>query len=319
MIQIIDADLQTPLPWSNAVVTMGAFDGFHLGHQKLISQCKRKAKELNLPAVLVTFDPSPKEILGKLPKQNVIFCRKEKIRFANYLGLDALVFIPFSETISRLSPKDFVLIWLKKYLKTKYFIIGFDHRFGFRQEGDFSFLQKHRQEFQFENEQVRKQNYFWHEVSSSEIRKLLHEGNIKRVNRFLNFYFFVIGKVVPGKGRGKGLGFPTANIQTLENKLLPQDGVYFCTVFFEERYYRAVANIGKNPTFNNKERTLEIHILHFEQDIYQKEIVLFLIKKLRNEIKFDSVDALKQQIQKDIQRSQSLKIPKLFKKKDFRF
>lgn len=319
MIEVIDADLQTPVPWKNAVVTMGAFDGFHIGHQKLIQRCQQKAKELHLPAVLVTFDPSPKQVLGKLAQQNVIFCRKEKVRFAKFLGLDAIVFIPFSKTISQLSPKDFVLIWLVKYLKTKYFVIGFDHRFGYRQEGDFSFLQEHRQEFQFESEQVKKQNYFWYEVSSSGIRKLLHEGNVKKVNQFLNFYFFVIGKIVQGKGRGKGLGFPTANIKVLENKLLPQDGVYFCLVLLEGRYHRAVANIGKNPTFNNEDRTLEIHILNFQQDVYQKEIVLFLIKKLRNEIKFSAVEALKQQIHKDVQSCHFFKIPSTFKKPKFTF
>lgn len=329
---VTDANLNIPFSFSGfenskedqkgTVVTMGDFDGFHFGHQKLIERAKKKASELNLPTVLLTFHPSPKQVLGKLQKQNVIFCKNEKIALAQHFGLDAIVFIPFDKNISRLSAKEFVHSWLINYLHTKYLVIGYDHHFGYKQEGNYDFLKTREKEFSFQVERVKEIKLLHGKVSSSQIRILLESGNIKKTNELLRFAFFVESVVIKGKNRGKELGFPTANIKIVHDKILPQDGVYFVMVEVRNKKHqnvlkRGVVNIGKNPTFQNDERSLEVHILDFHENIYGENIRVFFLQKLRGEKKFSSPQVLAEQITSDVKKSRELNISPSISKKLF--
>lgn len=306
MIQVIYARKSQPPTWSSCVATMGDFDGFHRGHKELITKTQNRSKALGVPSVLLTFYPSPKQVVGTLQEHDSIFTKEEKIRIAEHLQIDVIIFLPFSQEMLKLEAKDFIVEWLVNYVKAEYILIGFDHRFGFKRQGDYTLLEKMSRQYSYQVEKISPVTFAAAKISSSRIRRLIREGAIEEVNQLLGYAFLFIGQVVHGKARGKGLGFPTANLQILKEKIVPAKGVYFCMAYVQKRLYRCLVNIGHNPTFGNGQLSLEAYIMGLQQEIYGMEVQLFFIQRLRDEKKFSSAAELQAQIQADVTASTNM-------------
>lgn len=278
-------------------ITTGNFDGCHLGHQKLFSFLKEKASLQNLVPTVVSFEPHTRYLLGAPGKPALLTSTEEKKQFIESLGLDFLT-IPFTHSLAQLSFDAFLKEYLEKQFHGKMFVFGYDHRIGALGEGNYKTILSafpHLQAFQmpafyFENEIV----------SSSLVRKAIENGDLSRANAFLGRPYRLSGTVVAGKRLGSKLGFPTANIQTAAFKLIPRFGVYIGEVTTPDgKRFRSVVNIGVQPSLENQMLAVEAHLLNFTGDLYGAKIDLDLYSFIRPEQKFDSLDALVTQIQKD--------------------
>jgi len=288
----------------NTVVTIGTFDGVHLGHQKIIKRLINSGKENNLKSVILTFFPHPRMVLQKEAKIKLINTIDERTHIIDNLGLDFLLIKKFTNEFSRLSAENFVKQILVDKLRAKKVIIGYDHRFGRNRNADIEDLKTFGALYHFEVEEISAQDIDDVAVSSTKIRKALNEGNIETANRYLGYDFMLTGKVIKGKGLGKQLGFPTANIQIKEDyKLIPKQGAYVVSALIHDQRVYGMLNIGMNPTVNGEKESIEVHFFNFNQDLYNKNIQINLLHRLRDEIKFNSVEALKKQLSKDQQTS----------------
>ncbi|MDH5717683.1 MAG: bifunctional riboflavin kinase/FAD synthetase [Spirochaetia bacterium] len=313
--QII-SDLQGFLPdWQSCALTMGDFDGLHAGHRNLIEKTIEESEKINIPSVILTYDPSPKKILQKLRFDTQIYTREEKTILLQDFFLRAAVFLPFNQEIALMPADKFLNEIILTSLKTKYLIIGYDHHFGKNREGNFQFLTKAAKENFFSVKKVEPVYIGDTLVSSSEIRRLLNEGNIEKANILLTAPYLIIASVIRGRQRGQKFGIPTANLHIVPEKLLPKEGVYFGAAVYGKNFYKTVINIGFKPTFENVDLTVEAHLLNFNEKIYGKILRVYFLKRIRDEIKFANIDALKHQIEKDIQTAQKIDIPKYMLKK----
>ena len=299
----------TPLPWEGCVLTMGDFDGIHRGHRKLIEKTVQQAKADGLASVLLTYEPSPKKVLGRYEYDGTLYTKAEKIMILQNFPLEAVIFLPFDEKIAKITAKDFLQKILLDQLKTRRIIIGYDHKFGRNRRGNHRYLKLAQNRYHFEVKLIKVVKRFNKAASSSLIKDLLRAGKVKAAAELLGAPYFILGTVIHGKQRGRRLGVPTANLKVPADKLIPKKGVYFCMARFDSRTFKAVVNIGQNPTFENTDLSIEAHLLDFDMDIYDEPLTLFFMKRLRDEEKFSGLGELKQQINKDIQYAKRLSVP----------
>ena len=287
----------------NPVLTIGTFDGVHVGHQKIIEQLNRRAEEVGGESVLFTFFPHPRMVIH--PENHgikLIQTQEEKIEKLARLGLKHLIVFPFTKEFSELTAKEFVCNFLVESLHVNTIIVGYDHQFGKNREGNLAFLQTHAKEYKFTVQEISAQEINDVNISSSKIRTALFKGDIRTANFYLNDTFELQGTVVHGNKLGRTIGFPTANIQIDDNlKLIPGNGVYAVRVVLENKQEQiGMMNIGTRPTINN-ELTLhiEVHLFDFSEIIYNQKIRVYLVEHVREEKKFSSIDELKLQLVHD--------------------
>jgi riboflavin kinase/FMN adenylyltransferase len=292
----------------NPVVTSGTFDGVHLGHQKILIQIKESARQLKGETVLITFWPHPRLVL--YPDQHnlrLLSTFEEKTKLLEQFGVDHLITIPFTHEFSQMSSREFIEKVLVQKIKTKKLIIGYDHRFGKNREGSFEYLQANSAEFGFEMEEISRQEVDYIGVSSTKIRKALEEGDLETAKGYLGRPYELTGIVVRGKQIGRSIGFPTANIQIqTDYKLIPKEGVYAVEAEIDNISYRAMLNIGMRPTVDGNQQTIEANLFDFEGDLYGKQLTIKLKHFLREEQKFENIEALKAQLICDQELAKSL-------------
>lgn len=297
---MITKDIQIPASRVDSTcLTIGNFDGVHVGHQQLITKVQRRAKLLNLSSTVITFDPHPQRVLSDKKGPPLITMTGHKLELIDSLGVDFTLCLPFTRQLAALEPEEFVNEYLVKLLKVKELIIGYDYAFGKGRKGNFLLLKKLGEKYGFLVEQFSPVMVDGAIVSSTRIRDLVEGGRVWDVRPLLGRFYGIEGNVISGKKRGGALlGFPTANI-TLKDELFPRTGVYAVWTEVEEEVRPAVANIGYNPTFGNECLSVEVHIFDFSRDIYDRSIKVHFVQRLRSEIKFSGVDELVRQIEKD--------------------
>ncbi len=298
---ITDTDYHIEQP---SIVSIGAFDGVHRGHRQIVYRMRQAAKKLQARSVLITFQPHPRKLLQKGEVQ-LITSLNEKLKVLHRLGLDDVILLRFTHELSQVSARDFFEHYIYRRIHIRHFLMGYDHVFGRDRQGNFDYVDSLRRDFSFSLERVGPRHLFGQPVSSSRIRYALAAGNLPYAMRLLGRSFSVRGTVIHGHGRGRQLGYPTANLELdEERKLLPPNGVYEVLVYLPEREWRGmgVMSIGFNPTFSEQKiRQVEVHILHFSDDIYGTIMECYFRHFIRSEKKFAGPPALKAQIQKDIE------------------
>ncbi|WP_435624411.1 bifunctional riboflavin kinase/FAD synthetase [Flagellimonas sp.] len=291
----------------STAVTIGTFDGVHIGHRKILERLINDAKNAGLKSTVLTFFPHPRMVLQKDTDIKLLNTLEEKIDILKELGLDYLIVQPFTREFSRLSATEFVRDILVNSLNTKKVIIGYDHRFGRNRNASIQDLIGFGSTLDFEVEEIPAQEIDDVSVSSTKIRNALADGDIATANDYLGYPYMLSGTVKSGKGLGKQFGFPTANIHISESyKLIPKKGVYVVKVQLGSQELFGMMNIGHNPTVSGKKKSIEVNLFEFEGDLYNKDITVKLLYRLRDEHKFDSVEQLQQQLQRDKQKSLEL-------------
>jgi len=294
-------------PPAHSVVTIGTFDGVHIGHQTILKKIVAEAKANNGKSILTTFWPHPRFILRKDSDLKLLSTFEEKVRFVKDLGVDYILKIAFTPAFSELSARQFVDRILIEKTNTKRLYIGYDHHFGNNREGNIDFLKANASQFGFVVEEIPRQDIDSIGVSSTKIRNALLQGDVAFAKSLLGRNYSLQGIVVHGEKNGRKLGFPTANIEIPESyKLLPGDGAYAVRVMHQDKVFGGMLNIGFKPTLNGLTRTIEAHLFNFDGDLYQQKLQVEFIKLLRTEIKFKSLEELKNQLQED--KSAALKI-----------
>lgn len=287
----------------NAVVTIGTFDGVHQGHVSILNRLREIADQISGETVIITFHPHPRYIL--YPDDDslkMLTTIEEKISIFNELGIDHLLILPFDEKISQLEPEDFVRDILVNTIGVKHIVIGYDHRFGKNRKGDYHLMEKYATKYGFQIEEI--EPYIINEltVSSTKIRQaLLYDDDIQIANQLLGRFYSISGKVIHGNKQGRLLGFPTCNIDLQEIwKLIPRQGIYIAYAQLQGQVYQSMVNIGNKPTMGDFGLSVEAYLFDFNREVYGENLELKFIKRIRNEVKFDSIEALIDQIQKDV-------------------
>ncbi len=283
-----------------SALTIGTFDGLHIGHKQILQQLINYSKKNNLNAVVFTLFPHPRLVLQKDKTLKLLNTIDERIELLENFGINCLVIEPFSKEFSRLSALEFVRDILVNALNTKALIIGYDHQFGRNREGNFEQLSDYSHLYNYKIEQIPQQDIANVAVSSTKIRKALNEGDITTANSYLGYDYMLTGTVVKGKGMGKTLDFPTVNLHIGESyKLIPKTGVYTVYTFINGKKVFGIMNIGTRPTLNGTHQTIETYLLDFNGNLYNKFLKLHLLKRLRDEKKFENLTQLKKQIHTD--------------------
>ena len=283
-----------------SVVTIGTFDGIHLGHQEILSRLIKSSKNKDLNSVVLTFFPHPRIILNKYNEVKMIDTLDEKIIHLNEIGIDSLIIHPFDRNFSLLSANQFIKDFLVDKLKIKHIIIGYDHRFGKGREASVTDLKNYANDYDFTVEEIKAQEIEKITVSSTKIRNSINQGDIKTTEKYLGRSFNLTGKIVKGDGLGKKINYPTANIFIEETyKIIPKDGVYLVETIIEDKLFNGMMNIGHRPTIGTNVKSIEVHLFNFNEDIYGQVISIKMISKIRDEKKFSSIQALKEQLVKD--------------------
>lgn len=297
----------------NTVLTVGTFDGVHEGHKVLIKSVVERANEISARSVIVTFDPHPRDIIN--PGSDgikLLSTLSERCELLADLGIDEMIVIPFDRDFSLLSSEEFIRDIIFEKIGVREFIIGYDHQFGKDREGTIETVRILGKKLGFRANVITRQEVENQTVSSTSIRKALQEeGNVEKATKFLGRHYILHGTVVHGDKRGGTIGFPTANIHVDQTKkVVPRKGVYAVWIRVDGDYYPAMMNIGKRPTFEGEDLTVEVHIFEFDQDIYGKEVQTQFVKRLRDEKKFSGIDELRNQLERD-----KLKAKKILKSK----
>lgn len=283
-----------------SVITIGTFDGVHIGHKKIINQLTSISSKNNLISILLSFFPHPKMVLQNDKELKLINTIQEKEGLLNSLNLDYLIIKEFTKEFSRLSALEFVRDILVNKLNAKHIIIGYDHHFGRNRTANIEQLKEFGELYDFKVTEILAQDIDDIAISSTKIRKALINGEITLANKFLGYNFFFSGNVVHGNNIGKTISFPTANIKIdVPYKLVPKNGVYIVKTTIDNQITFGMMNIGYNPTFNGKQKSIEIHFINFNKNIYDKTLTIEMILRIRNEIKFNTVDDLKKQLEQD--------------------
>ncbi|MFC1816175.1 bifunctional riboflavin kinase/FAD synthetase [Thermodesulfobacteriota bacterium] len=290
-------------PYHNAVVTIGNFDGVHIGHHALFQKVIEKARALNGKAIAITFEPHPIRVLKHNGLPPLITLYEQKVELIEKSGLDVLICIHFTPEFADLSAEAFVKDLLLKRIGMKAIVVGEDYTFGKNREGNLELLQGYARRFDFEVipiSQILISNNLSERISSTIIRDLVMEGKVDAAHKLLGRYYQIRGVVVAGRNRGgKQLGFPTANLN-LHDELCPKTGIYAVTVDYEGKNYQGVANIGYSPTFDDQVFTVEVHIIDFSGQLYDKNIRINFVGRMRAEKRFDTLFELSEQIKRDI-------------------
>jgi len=299
---IVYKNLNIEKKYKNSVVAIGNFDGLHVGHQKVLEEAKHKAKKNNLKFGLITFEPMPIMFFNKNIKNHRINSLNQKIYFLKKMKLDFLVIINFNKDFSNLSAKNFIEKILFKKFKSKYIFVSKNFKFGKKRLGNITTLKKFEKKYLYKTVITTPQKKERRIVSSSLIRKNIHQGRVKDVKKLLGRTWSIEGVVVKGAQRGRKIGFPTCNIK-LKSYVLPKLGVYSVWVQINNLKKRGIANIGYRPTFSGKSLLLEVNIFGIKRNLYKKILNVSFIKFIRKEKKFKNLKLLKNQINKDIIRA----------------
>ena len=295
-------NIQSYSPEKESILTIGTFDGVHIGHNKILTKLVEESKKNNLSSLIMTFFPHPRMVLQKSQEIKMIDTIDEKIHLFEKTGVDNLIIQPFDENFSKIRAKKFVEEILVKKLKIKHIIIGYDHRFGKDREASVEDLKKFGLNYMFTVEEIAAQEIHSIAISSTKIRNAILKGEIKKCNEYLGRNFMLTGEVVHGDGLGKKINFPTANIEIIDTyKIIPKNGVYLVKTIINSEIYFGMMNIGVRPTIGGKNKSLEIHFFNFKDNIYNKTISVEIICKIRDEEEFSSIDELKIQLKKDEQ------------------
>jgi riboflavin kinase/FMN adenylyltransferase len=287
-------------PDKPSVVTIGTFDGVHVGHQKIVKRLVDYSEKQNLRSVILTFFPHPRMVLQKDSNIKLINTIEERSLILDSIGLDYLLIKTFTKEFSRLTAEAFVKEILVKQLNAKKVIIGYDHRFGRNRNADINDLMTYGKAYGFEVEEISVKDINDVAVSSTKIRQALIEGDIEKANTFLGYPFMLTGTVLKGRGIGKHLNYPTANINIAEPyKLIPKHGAYVIKSKIEGRTVYGMMNIGVNPTVDGKKESIEAHFFDFDASLYDKQLQVDILSRIRGEHKFESLEALKLQLEKD--------------------
>ena len=282
------------------IVTIGTFDGVHLGHQKIVAQITKNAHALNCESLVLTFFPHPRMVLQESTEMKQLNTLNEKIALLDNLGIDNLVVHPFDKEFSRLTAEEFVKKVLVDVFKIKKIIIGHDHRFGRNRTATIDDLINFGGTYGFEVEQISAEEINEVSISSTKIRNALLEGNIELATNYLGYDYSLTGIIFKGKQLGRTIGYPTANITIEEDyKLIPNNGVYIAKSVLNGKTVFGMMNIGTRPTVDGTKQTIEINFFDFKQDLYGQKITISLLHRMRSEQKFESIDALKNQLGKD--------------------
>lgn len=283
-----------------SILTIGTFDGVHIGHRRILDQLISTGKKCGLRPTVLTFFPHPRMVLQQDSGLKLLNTLDEKISILEETGLECLVIHPFSMEFSRLSADEFVRDHLVEQLKAKKIIIGYDHRFGRNRNADINDLKAFGEMLEFEVVEIPAQEINEVSVSSTKIRNALNEGNIETANSYLGYAYMLSGTIRRGKGLGRQLSFPTANLHIHESyKLIPKNGAYVVYAHIADQKYYGMMNIGFNPTVKGKRKSIEIHFFELQKDLYDLTVRIHVLHRLRDEEKFDSLDSLKQQLDKD--------------------
>lgn len=282
-----------------SVITVGTFDGIHLGHRKLIEKVLDISESENLRSIVLTFDPHPRVVLNNDNNISLLTTLEEKNSLLESVNLDYLIIQEFSKEFSSLTPIEYVKTILVEKLNAKHVVIGYDHHFGNNRKANSKKLHEFSDLFNFKVTEVDvliKDNI---SISSTKVRNLVSEGRIIDANALLGYEFLLTGKVIKGLGRGKNLGFPTANIVVDSDKIKPANGVYFIRSEINREFFFGMMNIGQNPTFTDKEFSIEVNFFDFENNLYDKHLKIKVIQKIRDEIKFNTPELLSLQLDAD--------------------
>lgn len=282
------------------IVTLGTFDGVHLGHAAILKKLTQNTQNGTFESTVLTFFPHPRMVLQGKSDLKLLNTINEKIELLEKIGIDNLIIHPFDEKFAELNAEAFVSTILVDQLRVQKIIIGYDHRFGKNRTANIDDLISFGTQYGFEVEQISAQEIDEISISSTKIRTALEEGDIQLANEYLGYRYFLSGTVVKGKQLGRTIGFPTANISLEEDyKLVPQNGVYVVRAEIDGKTIYGMMNIGFNPTVQGKKKTIEVHLFDFDSDIYNCKIQVSILQRIRSEKKFESVEVLKEQLKKD--------------------
>ena len=297
-------DLNNLPEFKNAVLTIGSFDGVHIGHQQIIQQINDLASSIDGESILITFDPHPRFVVGKNQGDlKLLNTLKEKADLLEQCAVDVLVVAPFSKEFASQSPDAYIQDFLVAHFQPKIIAIGYDHKFGQNRVGDISYLKKFEAQHDFKVVEISKQEVADIAVSSTKVRRALMHGNVHKAEQLLGHPFGLIGIVVKGLQIGATIGYPTANIEVKNSyKLIPPEGIYAVWVDSENHRYQGMLYIGNRPTIDHDlKQTIEVNIFDFDKDIYGKELKVEFIEYLRGDEKFTTIENLKNQLTKDKQ------------------
>jgi len=291
-------------PFKNPVLTIGTFDGVHLGHAKIIERLRKKAIEVDGESIIITFDPHPRFVVAPNSTPiELLSTSQEKIKALQALHVDNVVIVPFTKAFSDISAEAYIRDFIVSNFHPHTIIIGYDHHFGKNRQGNYELLESVKATYGFQLEEIPVQEIEHIAVSSTKIRAALHIGDIKKANELAGKYYTLEGVVIHGEKRGRLIGFPTANVHVGDaHKLIPANGVYAVKAYLKETIYKAMLNIGVRPTVSSSNhRSIEVNIIDFDQDIYDETLRIEFVDKLRDEIKFNGIDELIAQLTIDKQ------------------
>lgn len=307
--KIVDRLENITQPFKNAVITIGNFDGVHIGHQALFHEVIEKAHAIDGTSIAMTFDPHPIRVLKRNNTPPLITLQEQKSELIERSGMQVLICIPFTKQFASLSAEDFIKNLLIDKIGMKAIIVGGDYTFGKNREGNLAVLKSFASQLDYEvivADWIKAARNVSNRISSTKIRELVMAGEVKPARKMLGRHYQIRGLVVKGRDRGgKLLGIPTANIN-LQDELCPKTGIYAVTVEYHNRLYRGVANIGYSPTFDDNEFTVEVHLLDFAENIYGEKIRVNFIERIRDEKKFADISELKDQINRDIKTADTI-------------
>jgi len=295
----VEQELGSITPQKEMLLTIGVFDGVHLGHKHLIAQLKELARKQGYSSGVITFSQNPKEVLSPQTRLPSLTGIDRRIALLRDEGVDIVLPLPFTPQLADLSPKQFLSL-LKEYLKMKGLVIGPDFALGKDRQGDIDALRRLGQEMGFSVTVVPPMTIDGQVVSSTAVRKALAEGDMKQAQKLLGRPFSLQGRVVAGDKRGMDLGFPTANLDVEPGQALPAGGIYACQAHIDGQTYSAMTNIGNRPTFGGGQQIIEVYLIDYNGDLYGHELAIDIIGRLRDEKKFDTPEQLKEQIAEDI-------------------
>ncbi|MBK8658170.1 MAG: bifunctional riboflavin kinase/FAD synthetase [Bacteroidetes bacterium] len=294
--------------FKNSVITIGTFDGVHLGHQKIISRLNALSEKWSGESIIITFHPHPRLVINPQDSSlRLLNTIDEKIALLEKYGIQNVVVVPFSRDFSEQPAEDYIRKFLVRNFNPIMVVIGYDHKFGKNRTGDYHLLESMKQELNYELEEITKETLDDIAISSTKIRQSLQNGDVTLANELLGYPYTITGTVVRGYQRGRELGYPTANILVNDEfKLIPSTGIYAVKVHVRDAVYNGMLSIGYNPTLSGKTQTVEVNILDFKGDIYGDNITIEMVEYLRGEIKFSSVPELIEAIKKDEEKTRQV-------------
>ncbi|MBE6062201.1 MAG: bifunctional riboflavin kinase/FAD synthetase [Clostridium butyricum] len=279
-------------------IALGSFDGLHLGHLSLIYKVKEEADRNGGKSIVYTFKNHPRTLISKNSAPKLLMDNDEKIKILNNYGVDIVYFQDFNQEFMKLTPEEFVKMLIERF-NAKGLVVGFNYKFGYKNSGNIDLLQKLQKKYNYELYVMEPCTYKNEVISSTRIRKVVEEGNVEEAYKMLNRPYCLKGNVIHGRKIGRTIGFPTANLSYDKKFILPSEGVYYTNVKVNNKLCKAITSVGYNPTVGGKVLTIESHILNFKEDIYEKNIEVNFIKKIRDNIKFNGINELKNQLEKD--------------------